>query len=290
MCDNNTYQGQKPPLICKICYKTTNIRRCSRCQTAYYCGNICQRIDWPYHKTECHDSDRKNRKNASTKQIEPETSSAMNMVVSSSKSPSVPVTMKSIANNLPMQQKEVISNNDQCYYTSYTEGSQDSFMFDNSGLNFATIDDPRFSVASSSSSSLSEQLHQQQLQQQNMFQDYCEQQSSSQLQQQIVMSNENINNASQLMDTQQMQQQEKSDEESIVQQSLLLNSLNEMVENGLDIRDELNEIFFGNSEVTDLQLDCEADNQNQLGIGQDNTMHISNENFINNPEFNLPYK
>lgn len=51
MCDNSF---SRPLLVCKMCLKTKDIRRCSRCQTAYYCSTECQRADWPSHRQECH--------------------------------------------------------------------------------------------------------------------------------------------------------------------------------------------------------------------------------------------
>lgn len=45
---------QKPPLVCKICFSTENIRRCSGCHKVLYCGSDCQRIDWPMHRMNCY--------------------------------------------------------------------------------------------------------------------------------------------------------------------------------------------------------------------------------------------
>lgn len=38
---------------CRICNITDGLRRCSRCQVAYYCSQEHQRIDWQVHKREC---------------------------------------------------------------------------------------------------------------------------------------------------------------------------------------------------------------------------------------------
>uniref|UniRef100_A0A182MNS7 hypoxia-inducible factor-proline dioxygenase n=1 Tax=Anopheles culicifacies TaxID=139723 RepID=A0A182MNS7_9DIPT len=38
---------------CRICGVNEGLRRCSRCQIAYYCSVDHQRIDWKVHKTEC---------------------------------------------------------------------------------------------------------------------------------------------------------------------------------------------------------------------------------------------
>jgi hypothetical protein len=43
-------------IICHTCARTTlqtDIRRCSRCKKTYYCGLICQSIDFPEHKKRC---------------------------------------------------------------------------------------------------------------------------------------------------------------------------------------------------------------------------------------------
>ncbi|XP_053688048.1 rho GTPase-activating protein gacZ [Sabethes cyaneus] len=38
---------------CRICGSTDGLRRCSRCQVAYYCSQEHQRLDWKLHKLEC---------------------------------------------------------------------------------------------------------------------------------------------------------------------------------------------------------------------------------------------
>ncbi|KXJ76712.1 hypothetical protein RP20_CCG009139 [Aedes albopictus] len=38
---------------CRICGETEGLRRCSRCQVAYYCCQDHQRLDWRVHKLEC---------------------------------------------------------------------------------------------------------------------------------------------------------------------------------------------------------------------------------------------
>lgn len=38
---------------CRICGASEGLRRCSRCQVAYYCSQEHQRLDWKVHKLEC---------------------------------------------------------------------------------------------------------------------------------------------------------------------------------------------------------------------------------------------
>ncbi|XP_055542069.1 rho GTPase-activating protein gacZ isoform X2 [Wyeomyia smithii] len=38
---------------CRVCGSTEGLRRCSRCQVAYYCSQVHQRLDWKLHKLEC---------------------------------------------------------------------------------------------------------------------------------------------------------------------------------------------------------------------------------------------
>lgn len=38
---------------CRICGVAERLRRCSRCQVAYYCSQEHQRLDWKLHKLEC---------------------------------------------------------------------------------------------------------------------------------------------------------------------------------------------------------------------------------------------
>lgn len=38
---------------CRICGVSEGLRRCSRCQLAYYCSQDHQRTDWRLHKLEC---------------------------------------------------------------------------------------------------------------------------------------------------------------------------------------------------------------------------------------------
>lgn len=54
MCDSTNAIGGRPLLVCKVCSQTENIRRCSRCQAAYYCSKLCQSQDWKDHRAECY--------------------------------------------------------------------------------------------------------------------------------------------------------------------------------------------------------------------------------------------
>jgi hypothetical protein len=38
---------------CRVCKKVGNTLRCSRCNTAFYCGREHQKMDWPLHKAAC---------------------------------------------------------------------------------------------------------------------------------------------------------------------------------------------------------------------------------------------
>ncbi len=42
---------------CKNCNQLPKdgcvLKKCSRCENAYYCGKECQKLDWPAHKQEC---------------------------------------------------------------------------------------------------------------------------------------------------------------------------------------------------------------------------------------------
>ena len=47
-------QSQSPKVRqCANCSKNGKFRKCSGCKIAHYCGPVCQRSAWPYHKTEC---------------------------------------------------------------------------------------------------------------------------------------------------------------------------------------------------------------------------------------------
>lgn len=81
MCDSNPMLG-RPLLVCKVCSQTTNIRRCSRCQSAYYCSKACQSQDWKEHRAECH---RKTRESVNFP---------------------VPTTSTTYSNNLELQQQQ----------------------------------------------------------------------------------------------------------------------------------------------------------------------------------------
>lgn len=297
MCDNISYQGQKPPLICKICYKTDNIRRCSRCQSAYYCSNTCQRADWPYHKTQCQESNKHNHSrvaSVTTNSVNIQTTQASYLLP-------VPVSMQSftVSNNvtmqpptvmdinaaiqqqqIPQQQPAVVSipNIDQSYYAPYCNNN---LILDNNGINMSDINPNLYSPSSTSTLSPTTSQQQQQLNSQ-----YC----MEQLSQPNIMTCASMNDSLSLQQQSQQQQQENVDTLTAQQSLLLEKELNEIVENGIDLRDELNDILFGNGELANLQLDCDEDIQNHLGICQENTMHISSDNFINNSELNSPYR
>ncbi|EXB44335.1 Histone-lysine N-methyltransferase [Morus notabilis] len=38
---------------CDGCFGTTNLKRCSTCQVAWYCGSNCQKEEWKLHRLEC---------------------------------------------------------------------------------------------------------------------------------------------------------------------------------------------------------------------------------------------
>nr|CAD1832952.1 unnamed protein product [Ananas comosus var. bracteatus] len=38
---------------CDGCFASSNIRKCSACRIAWYCGNACQRAEWKLHQLEC---------------------------------------------------------------------------------------------------------------------------------------------------------------------------------------------------------------------------------------------
>jgi len=38
---------------CRVCKKVENTLRCSRCNTAFYCGKEHQKMYWPFHKAAC---------------------------------------------------------------------------------------------------------------------------------------------------------------------------------------------------------------------------------------------
>jgi hypothetical protein len=40
-------------LCCRICGIDGNLRRCSKCKSAYYCCQDHQKLDWKEHKPEC---------------------------------------------------------------------------------------------------------------------------------------------------------------------------------------------------------------------------------------------
>ncbi|XP_020681183.2 histone-lysine N-methyltransferase ASHR1 [Dendrobium catenatum] len=38
---------------CDGCFSTTNLRKCSGCRIAWYCGSACQKSEWKLHQLEC---------------------------------------------------------------------------------------------------------------------------------------------------------------------------------------------------------------------------------------------
>nr|XP_010926453.1 histone-lysine N-methyltransferase ASHR1 isoform X2 [Elaeis guineensis] len=38
---------------CDGCFASNNLRKCSACRVAWYCGNACQRSEWKLHQLEC---------------------------------------------------------------------------------------------------------------------------------------------------------------------------------------------------------------------------------------------
>lgn len=42
-----------PHPICRVCYSSVNLRRCSNCKAAFYCSLIHQQTDWRNHRIEC---------------------------------------------------------------------------------------------------------------------------------------------------------------------------------------------------------------------------------------------
>ncbi|KAM0950949.1 putative [histone H3]-lysine(4) N-trimethyltransferase chromatin remodeling SET family [Dioscorea sansibarensis] len=39
--------------VCDGCFASSNLRKCSGCRIAWYCGNVCQRSEWKVHQLEC---------------------------------------------------------------------------------------------------------------------------------------------------------------------------------------------------------------------------------------------
>ncbi|XP_057444003.1 histone-lysine N-methyltransferase ASHR1 isoform X2 [Lotus japonicus] len=48
--NNSSVSAQKR---CDRCFTTTNLSKCSRCQTVWYCGTACQKSEWKFHRLEC---------------------------------------------------------------------------------------------------------------------------------------------------------------------------------------------------------------------------------------------
>merc|ERR1711933_248267 len=46
---------------CAICGKTSDLLRCSRCKSVWYCGTKHQAKDWPFHQTICSPTDLKGK-------------------------------------------------------------------------------------------------------------------------------------------------------------------------------------------------------------------------------------
>lgn len=38
---------------CDGCFVSSNLRKCSACRVAWYCGNKCQKSEWKLHQLEC---------------------------------------------------------------------------------------------------------------------------------------------------------------------------------------------------------------------------------------------
>ncbi|KAK3230724.1 hypothetical protein Dsin_002605 [Dipteronia sinensis] len=47
---NNSHSESR----CDGCFTSNNIKKCSGCQVAWYCGSTCQKLDWKLHRLECH--------------------------------------------------------------------------------------------------------------------------------------------------------------------------------------------------------------------------------------------
>ncbi|XP_048226875.1 histone-lysine N-methyltransferase ASHR1 isoform X2 [Ricinus communis] len=38
---------------CDRCFSSSNVKKCSACQVAWYCGSSCQKLEWKLHRIEC---------------------------------------------------------------------------------------------------------------------------------------------------------------------------------------------------------------------------------------------
>merc|ERR1712098_726594 len=52
-----TDEGARALMRCATCKKMEHFekqfKKCNRCKSVFYCGTVCQKADWPSHKTIC---------------------------------------------------------------------------------------------------------------------------------------------------------------------------------------------------------------------------------------------
>ena len=51
--DNETNNNEDNNLVCCVCGKNENVKRCSGCKVAHYCSKDCQNSHWEYHSVYC---------------------------------------------------------------------------------------------------------------------------------------------------------------------------------------------------------------------------------------------